>query len=128
MLVVVMPFVAQHVVALHSRRSLRELYEIVFKLEEDMLRMAEDFTGLNAAVDKVVELINEAITILQNPQTDNNNQSVIDAITLRLNSAADALGAAEPAPAPAPAPATADTSTATADTATDATSTAATAA
>lgn len=90
--------------------------------------MAEDFTGLNAAVDKVVELINEAITILQNPQTDNNNQSVIDAITLRLNSAADALGAAEPAPAPAPAPATADTSTATADTATDATSTAATAA
>lgn len=83
--------------------------------------MAEDFTGLNAAVDKVVGLINEAITILQNPQTDNNNQSVIDAITLRLNSAADALGAAEPAPAPVPAPATTDA--APADTSTSAAST-----
>lgn len=79
--------------------------------------MAEDFTKLSAQVDRAVSLINEAITILQNPATSNDNQAVIDALTLRLQGAADALGAAEPAATPAPAAAPVDTTTApTADT------------
>lgn len=64
--------------------------------------MAEDFSALSAAVDRAVSLITEAVEILNNSQTDNNNQSVIDALTLRLQGAADALAGAE-APAPTPA-------------------------
>ena len=68
--------------------------------------MAIDTDALSAQVDRVVELINEAITIITNPQTDNNSQSVVDALTIRLQGAADALSGAEtPAPAPAPEPA-----------------------
>lgn len=69
--------------------------------------MAEDFSKLSGQVDRAVGLIQEAITIIQNQQVDNNNQSTIDALTVRLQGAADSLSGAVPAaPAPAPAPAT----------------------
>jgi len=77
--------------------------------------MAENFDALSAQVDRAVSLINEAISIIGNPQTSNDNQAVIDALTLRLQGAADALSGAEtpatPAPAAAPevAPATTET-------------------
>lgn len=80
-----------------------KIFKRIRDLEEGFVVMAEDFTGLSAAVERAVSLINEAVTILKNPATDNNNQSVIDALTLRLTGAADALAGAEPAAAPAPA-------------------------
>lgn len=64
--------------------------------------MAENFDNLSAMVDRCVSLITDAITIITNPATDNNNQDVIDALTLRLQGAADALAAVEPVVAPAP--------------------------
>ena len=86
-------------------------------LEEGFICMANDFTALSAAIDRAVMLINEAVTILQNPQTNNNDQSVIDALTIRLTGAADALAGAEapvePTPAPAPEEAPAGDTTAT---------------
>jgi cobalamin-dependent methionine synthase I len=82
-----------------------KIFKRIRDLEEGFVVMAEDFTGLSAAVERAVSLINEAVTILKNPATDNNNQSVIDALTLRLTGAADALAGAEPAaPAPVAAP------------------------
>lgn len=75
--------------------------------------MANDFTGLSAQIDRAVELINEAVSIITAPASDNNDQSVIDALTLRLQGAADALqgvepAVAEPAPAAAPEPVASD--------------------
>lgn len=96
-----------------------KIFKRIRDLEEGFVVMAEDFSNLSAAVERAVSLINEAVTILKNPATDNNNQSVIDALTLRLTGAADALAGAEPAAAPAPAaapveaPATTDTATST---------------
>lgn len=68
--------------------------------------MADNFDALTAAVNRVNDLVQEALTILQNPATNNNDQSVIDALTVRLTSIGDALSAAVPAPTtPATAPA-----------------------
>jgi hypothetical protein len=92
-------------------KRVQDTEEMVFELFKLTLkgfeRMANDFSGLNAAVEKVAELIAEAVTILTNPATDNNDQAVIDAITVRLNGAAAALAGAE-TPAAAPAPVEAD--------------------
>lgn len=109
---------AQHIEFLAEH--LLQLVHRVHRLEKEFIIMAEDFSALSGQIDRAVGLINDAVTILKNPTTDNNNQDVINALTIRLQGAADALAAVEnpvvvstPAPAPEPvadpAPATTDT-------------------
>jgi hypothetical protein len=71
--------------------------------------MANDFSGLKAALDAVVAGINSVAAAIANPAVDNNDQAVIDSLTSQLQAAAAALSAATAAevaedgtPAPAP--------------------------
>jgi hypothetical protein len=57
-------------------------------------QMANDFTGLSAALDAVVAGIQEVAAAIANPAVDNNDQAVIDGFTAKLTAAADALKAA----------------------------------
>jgi hypothetical protein len=72
--------------------------------------MANDFTGLKAALDEVVAGINSVAAAIANPAVDNNDQAVIDGLTTQLQAAAAALSAAtaaevaEDGTAPTPAP------------------------
>lgn len=56
--------------------------------------MANDFSGLNSALDAVVAGIQEVAAAIANPAVDNNDQTVIDGLTAKLTAAADALKAA----------------------------------
>lgn len=56
--------------------------------------MANDFSGLKAALDAVVEGINAVAAAIANPAVDNNDQAVIDSLTTQLQAAASALSAA----------------------------------
>jgi hypothetical protein len=78
-------------------KCLKELYHRVLILEKGFIVMANDFSGLDAALAGVEEAIREVAAAIANPAVDNNDQAVIDAITARLGAAADALGAAKAA-------------------------------
>lgn len=76
--------------------------------------MANDFTGLKAALEAVQAGILSVAAAIANPAVDNNDQAVIDGFTAQLKAAADALAAATAAevaedgttaPAPVTAPA-----------------------
>lgn len=80
-------------------------------MKEGFKRMANDFTGLKAALASVEDGIRSVAAAIANPAVDNNDQAVIDGLTAQLSAAADALAAAtaaevaEDGTAAAPAPA-----------------------
>ena len=84
--------------------------------------MAEDFTGLEAAIDVLVAEVTEAIADF-GQMVSNENQPKIDALVAKVTAAGAALKSALPAPAvtpapvvdPTPAPTTASDGTATPD-------------
>jgi predicted transcriptional regulator len=90
----------------------RELLKLIAHLQihtiKEINKLADDFSALSAAVDTLVNEVNEVVQLLQSGQ-NNNDQSVIDALTAKLTAAANGLAAAMPAPAVAPA--ATDTST-----------------
>jgi hypothetical protein len=61
---------------------------------EGLLIMANNFSGLSAALDAVVAGIQEVAAAIANPAVDNNDQAVIDGFTAKLTAAADALKSA----------------------------------
>jgi hypothetical protein len=62
--------------------------------EEGVVIMANSFNEMTAAVDRVADSVRAVADAIANPAVDNNDQAVIDDLTSRLNSAADALDAA----------------------------------
>jgi hypothetical protein len=80
-----------------NREILLDLERRFETLERILIIMAEDFSKLTAAVDTVVTEITAVVQELQNPATDNNNQSTIDSLTSRLETAAASLASAVPA-------------------------------
>jgi hypothetical protein len=62
--------------------------------EEGVVIMANSFNEMTAAVDRVAASVRSVADAIANPAVDNNDQAVIDDLTSRLNSAADALDAA----------------------------------
>lgn len=85
------------------------IYFLALSFMEGITIMSNDFTALSAAIDNVTAEIAAAVAILSNPAVDNNDQSVIDALTAKLTGAASTLGGALPAaPAPVETPAPTD--------------------
>jgi hypothetical protein len=72
-----------------------QLHERLQFLEEGFIIMANDFSGLNAALDAVAAGLAEVAAAIANPAADNNDQATIDAITARLGGFADQLSAAK---------------------------------
>lgn len=84
-------------------------------MKEGFRHMANDFTGLKAALAAVEDGIRSVAAAIANPAVDKNDQTTIDGLTAQLTAAADALAAATAAenaedagpvvaPAPTPAP------------------------
>ena len=57
-------------------------------------KMANSFEGLEAAASRIADEVAAVAEAIANPAVDNNDQEVIDDLTARLNSAADALRSA----------------------------------
>lgn len=92
--------VEQHVEALHSLNT-HPLYLITAALlllndtlSKGLNNMANDFSGLKAALEAVEAGIRGVAAAIANPAIDNNDQLVIDGFTAQLKTAADALASA----------------------------------
>lgn len=84
-------------------RIFGEAFQRIETLEKGFLVMADNFDALSAAVDTVVNEIQEVIQLIQSG-ANNNEQPMIDSLTAKLQGAANVLSGVLPAPAPAPAP------------------------
>lgn len=59
--------------------------------------MANNFSNMDAAINRVADEVRAVAEAIANPAVDNNDQEVIDGLTARLDAAADALEVAREA-------------------------------